>query len=39
MVIVGLVLRAMFALVAIDAPVWLLPTALLGWILYRRAGR
>lgn len=35
----GVLFRSLFALTTIDMPIWLLPTAALAYILYRRAGR
>ena len=36
---VGAIFRSLFALVAIDTPIWFVPTAILAYFLYRRAGR
>ena len=39
MTFVAILFRSLFALMTIDAPVWVLPTAFIGYLLYRRAGR
>jgi len=36
---VGILFRSLFALMSVEAPVWLLPTGLLAYLLYSRAGR
>ena len=37
--VVGLVFRALFAVIGIAAPAWAVPTAIVGYLLYRRAER
>ena len=37
--IVGLVFRELFTLVPIAVPVWVIPTAIVAYLLYRRAER
>ena len=39
MFIAGVVFRALLSLVSIEKPVWIVPTAILGYLLYRRAER
>ncbi len=39
MVIVGFIFRALLSLMSIEEPFWIVPTLILGYLLYRRAER